>query len=192
MNAAIYVRVSTDEGRQDINNQRNPLLKLAEALNLKVIKEYIDYASGGNSNRPQFQQMLRDAENHKFDMVLIWALDRFSREGILNTLSYLRRLRQNKVAIKSLQESWLDTREEGMGELLIAIFSWVAHQEKKRISERVKAGLKGKSNVGKRGKDKKTRRKSGYLLRWVKERKAKDEKKGIHKPMEEYEQTPPK
>ena len=165
---ALYVRCSTDESRQDVNNQLVPLRKLAEALNLKIVKEYIDYASGGNSNRPQFQQMLQDAKQHNFDMVLVWALDRFSREGILNTLSYLRTLKQHNVALKSLQESWLDTRDEGMGELLIAIFSWVANQEKKRISERIKAGLRGKKNVGKRGKDKKQRRKSGYYLRWKK------------------------
>ncbi len=170
MKCVLYLRCSTDEIKQDINNQREPLIKLAQALDLEVIKEYIDYASGGNSNRPQFQQMLQDAKQHKFDIVLVWALDRFSREGILNTLSYLKTLKQNRVALKSLQESWLDTRDEGIGELLIAIFSWVANQEKKRISERIKAGLKGKQNVGKRGHDKKVRRKSGYLLRWQKDK----------------------
>lgn len=170
MKAAIYCRVSTDEIRklQDTNNQRNPLIKLAEAMNFEIIQEYIDYASGGDSNRPQFQQMLEDARHHKFDIILIWALDRFSREGILNTLSYLKILKQNNIALKSLQESWLDTRDEGIGELLIAIFSWVANQERKRLSERVKAGLKGKVNVGKRGKDKRPRRKSGYFLRHLK------------------------
>jgi DNA invertase Pin-like site-specific DNA recombinase len=112
--------------------------------------------------------MLSEARQHKFDIVLVWALDRFSREGILNTLSYLKTLKQHNVALKSLQESWLDIRYEGIGELLIAIFSWVANQEKKRISERIKAGLKGKKNVGKRGKDKGKRRKSGYYLRWKK------------------------
>lgn len=166
MRCVKYIRVSTNEDRQDINNQIDPLNKLAQAMSFDDVGEYIDYASGGNSNRPQFQQMLNDAKQHKFDLVLIWSLDRFSREGILNTLSYLSTLKKHNIAIKSLQESWLDTRDEGVGELLIAIFSWVAMQEKKRISERIKAGLKGKKNVGKRGKDKKKRRKSGYLLRW--------------------------
>mgnify|MGYP001580582845 CR=1 FL=1 len=166
-NAVVYLRCSTDEERQDVDIQRRPLYNLAEALGLKIIGEYIDYASGGDSNRPQFQQMLSDARQHKFDIILIWALDRFSREGILNTLNYLNTLKKNNVALKSLQESWLDTRDEGIGQLLIAIFSWVANQEKKRLSERVKARLKGKANVGKRGKDKKKRRRSGYLNRWL-------------------------
>ena len=84
----------------------------------------------------------------------------------MNTLSYLKRLKENGVYIKSLQEPW-DTRDEGMGNLLIAIFSWVAEQERRRISERTKEGLKKAKNVGKRGKDKKPRRKSGYYLRWA-------------------------
>lgn len=168
MKTAIYVRVSTDETKQEIKNQLEPLRKLAEALEFEIVQEYIEYASGGNSNRPKFQQMLNEARKHEFDIILIWALDRFSREGILNTLSYLQILKQSNVKIKSLQESWLDTRDSGIGELLIAIFSWVAEQERKRISERIKAGLKGKKNVGKRGRDKKQRRKSGYNLRWQK------------------------
>lgn len=167
MKAVIYARCSTNETKQDVSNQITPLKKLAEALNFNITEEYIDYASGGDSNRPQFQRMLNDAKVHKFDIVLIWALDRFSREGILNTLSYLKMLKQSNVALKSLQESWLDTRDEGMSELLIAIFSWVASQERKRLRERIKAGIKKNEQVGKRGRDKKQRKKSGYYLRWA-------------------------
>lgn len=163
MKAAIYVRVSTNEERQDINNQLDPLRKYAEALGMQVVCEYKDFISGGDSNRPQFQAMMSHAKQHMFDIILIWSLDRFSREGILNTLSYIKALKLARVALKSLQESWLDTREESMSELLLAIFSWVAEQERKRISERVKAGLKGNTRVGKRGRDKKPRRRLGYF-----------------------------
>ena len=95
-------------------------------------------------------------------------MDRFSREGINNTLSYLKHLKNHKVSIRSYQEPWLDTSDTGMGELLISIFSWVAAMERKRISERTKAGLANAKNVGKRGKDKKKRDNLGYKLRWVK------------------------
>jgi len=171
MKAAIYARVSTDDQGQNPENQLIPLRKYADSLGFEIYKEYVDYASGGNSNRPQFQAMLEDAKKGEFGIILIWALDRFSREGILNTLNYLKTLKNHNVALKSLQESWLDTRDGGMGELLIAIFSWVAQQERIRLSERIKAGLKNKKNVGKRGKDKKERRKAGYLLRWAKTKK---------------------
>lgn len=89
MLAVIYGRVSRDETKQNIQNQLLPLRKFAQCLDFTVIKEYTDHASGRNSNRPQFQQMLNDAKKREFDIILIWALDRFSREGILNTLSYL-------------------------------------------------------------------------------------------------------
>lgn len=160
---AIYTRVST--GEQNPENQINALKKFAESLNYEIVKEYTDTVSGGDSNRPAFKSMLNDANRHEFDVILIWALDRFSREGILQTLSYLKRLKQANVSIKSLQESWLDTSDTGMGELLISIFSWVAKQERERLSNRTKAGLKKAKNVGKRGKDKKPRKKGGYYLR---------------------------
>lgn len=171
MKAVIYCRVSTDEDRQNIDNQLIPLRDLAKALNFEVQKEYIDYASGGNSNRPNFQIMMQEAQTHQFDVVLIWSLDRFSREGILNTLNYLNIFKQNHIHLKSLQESWLDTRDEGLGGLLIAIFSWVAEQERKRLTERIKAGLKNKKKHGKRGKDKSARKRLGYFQRWSKYKK---------------------
>jgi len=166
---AIYARVSTE--LQDVNNQLTALRDYARALGGEIVEEYSDTASGRTANRPQFQRMLRDSAKNRFNLLLIWSLDRFSREGILNTLAYLEKLKQNGVAIKSLQEPWLDTRDEGMGNLLIAIFSWVAEQERRRISERTKEGLRHAEGVGKRGPDRKPRRKSGYYLRWAKSNK---------------------
>jgi len=85
--------------------------------------------------------MLGRVRQRHFDLILVWALDRFSREGMTNTLSYIRQLKNYKTGLKSLQESWLDTSNEGIAELLLAIFSWVAAEEKRKISERTKAGL---------------------------------------------------
>lgn len=169
----LYLRVSKADDSQTPENQREPLLKLADSLGLEVVGEYVDHASGGNSNRPQFQQMIKDAKKRKFDTILVWSLDRFSREGISNTLHYLEELKKRGIALKSLQESWLDTSDEGMGRLFLAIFSWVAKQERKRISERTKAGLRRAVANGKflgrpkGAKDKKRRRRSGYWRRWA-------------------------
>lgn len=167
--AVIYARVSTDE--QSVDNQIEQLKTFIKLTNDKVTQIYKEKVSGGSANRPMFQQMLRDARLRKFDIVYVWSLDRFSREGIKNTLSYLKQLQNQGVALKSMQESWLDTSDDGMGTLLIAIFSWVAEQERKRISERTRAGLARSKNkpgrpLGK--KDKKPRSKSGYYKRWSK------------------------
>lgn len=146
MKVAIYARVSKDEmssdGKlQDPDNQLIPLRKFAQAMGWEISEEFVDRASGGNSNRPEFQRMLGRVRQRHFDVVLVWALDRFSREGMTNTLSYIRQLKEYKTGLKSLQESWLDTTNEGVAELLLAIFSWVAAEEKRKISERTKAGL---------------------------------------------------
>lgn len=146
MKIAIYARVSKDEAStdgtmQDPENQLLPLRKFCEAMKWEIVGEYVDRASGGNSNRPEFQKMLARVRQKHFDMILVWALDRFSREGMTNTLSYIRQLRNYNTSLKSIQESWLDTSQEGIAELLLAIFSWVAAEEKRKISERTKAGL---------------------------------------------------
>ncbi len=180
MKIAIYARVSKNDESQDPRNQVNPLRDYAKALGGEIVQEYIDLASGGNSDREHFLRMLNDADKRKFDLVIVWALDRLSREGISNTLGYLKRLSRNGVALKSLQESWLDTRDEGLSQLLLAIFSWVAQQERRRIIERTKAGLERAKRQGKKlgrphgAKDSRERRKSGYYLRYASKQSSPD------------------
>jgi len=167
--AVIYSRVSTDE--QSVENQIEQLRTMISQQDYMISHIYKDVMSGRVTDRPEFQQMLKDARLRKFDIIFIWSLDRFSREGISNTLSYLERLKKYGVAIKSYQESWLDTSDEGVGQLLISIMSWVAQQERKRISERTKAGLqRTDKRIGrpKGKKDSKPRKKTGYYRRWEK------------------------
>lgn len=171
MKIAIYARVSKSDESQDPQNQLSPLRDYAKAIDGQVTAEYVDSASGSRSDRENFLRMLDDADRRKFDLLLIWALDRFSREGISNTVGYFQRLKRNGVAIKSLQESWLDTTDSGLGELLVSVFSWVAQQERLRIVERTKAGLERAKREGKklgrpagRG-DRRPRCRSGYFLR---------------------------
>jgi len=174
MKIAVYARVSKSDESQDPQNQLNPLRDYAKALGGEIAAEYVDLTSGGSSDREGFLRMLNDADKRKFDLLLIWALDRFSREGISNTLGYFQRLQRNGVAIKSLKESWLDTQDAGLGQLLLAIFSWVAQQERIRIVERTKAGLERARREGKKlgrpaGKgDNRPRCRSGYFLRYKK------------------------
>jgi len=176
MKIAIYCRVSKNDESQDPTNQINPLRDYAKVLGGEITAEYIDFASGSNGDRQEFLKMLDDGDKRKFDLLLIWSLDRLSREGISNTLGYIERFRRNRIAIKSLQESWLDTRDGGLGQLLISIFSWVAQQERNRIIERTRAGLERARKEGKTlgrpvgAKDKARRRRSGYHLRWAKKR----------------------
>jgi len=133
--------MSSDGSLQDPENQLIPLRKFCEAMSWEITKEFVDKASGGSADRPAFQSMLGEVRQRHFDLILVWALDRFSREGMTNTLSYIKQLTAYKTSLKSLQESWLDTSQQGVSELLLAIFAWVAAEEKRKISERTKAGL---------------------------------------------------
>ena len=169
---AIYARVSTEE--QHPENQLKILRKYVVDIKGVIYKEYIDKMSGRVTDRPQFQQMLRDARLRKFDIILVWNLDRFSREGIRNNLNYLERLKKYNVSFKSYTESLIDTSQEGVWEIIFALLSWVAKREAIRISERTKAGLERARAEGKRlgrpkgSKDKKIRSKVNYYKRWEK------------------------
>ena len=151
---ALYARVSKDEASstgalQDPENQLQPMRKFCEGMGWEIRDVFIDRASGGSANRPEFQKLLSKVKQKYYDLVLVWALDRFSREGMTNTLAYIKILKHYKTGLKSIQESWLDTTQEGVSELLLAFMSWVAQQEKQRISERTKAGLAKKKAEGK-------------------------------------------
>lgn len=150
MKIALYARVSTDDKGQDVENQLTILRSWAATLypGYEVVEYKDEGISGANSNRPDFIRMRMDARQNKFSGILIWALDRFSREGISNTLAYIEDLKKHKVFLKSYQESWLDTSDEGVGRLLLSIMSWVAEFERQRIASRIKAGIQRQKNIG--------------------------------------------
>ena len=92
MKIAIYARVSKKNSRQDTQNQLAQLRQFAQVQGWTIVHEYIDRATGKHSAREQFQKLFADASQRKFDLVLFWSLDRFSREGVLETLNHLQRL----------------------------------------------------------------------------------------------------
>src|SRR5215813_9849461 len=92
MRAALYARVSTKDKGQDTENQLVQLRQFAASQNWTVVHEFVDRASGKRGDRAEFQKLFADASQRKFDVVLFWSLDRFSREGVLETLQHLQRL----------------------------------------------------------------------------------------------------
>jgi len=185
---AFYCRVSTEE--QNADRQISQLKTMQKLQNYMLFKIYIDKMSGGSANRPDFQQMLKDARLRKFEILCVTSLDRFSREGIVNTLTYLKRLKKYGVALKSVRESWCDTTDEGLGEILISIVAWLSKHERERISDNTKKKLEQyKKDIEEKGffinkkgekcyslgrpkgskdKDPKGRNNLGYLKRWEK------------------------
>ena len=100
---------------------------------------YCDQESSGTAERPQFQQLFADAHQRRFEVVLFWSLDRFSREGVGETLNHLQRLNVAGVQFKSFTEQYLDSTGV-FRDALPAILAAVAKQERVRLSERIKAG----------------------------------------------------
>jgi DNA invertase Pin-like site-specific DNA recombinase len=147
MRVAIYTRVSGKSNRQDAANQSLQLIEYCQRHAWDYV-EYTDRMSGTKADRQAFLKMFEDARLKKFDLVLFWALDRFSREGVTETLNYLKVLDSCGVAWKSFTESYLDST--GMfREAVIAILAAVAKQEHARLSERVVAGLRRAKREGK-------------------------------------------
>jgi len=146
--SVIYARVSTDE--QDAENQIAQLLSWAVSRGWEVIATYKESESAWKSGHQQeLAHLLDDARKRRFNAVLVWALDRLSREGPLAILTLVNRLKNSGVKVISYQESWTEAPGE-LGELLYALSGWVARMESQRRSERTKAGLARVKAQGKR------------------------------------------
>ena len=182
MKAAIYVRVSTKPRKeqakrreQTTENQLPVLRQFAGAMGWTVVAEYEDRESGAKADRPQFKAMFAAAARHEFDVVLVWSLDRFSREGIGKTCDHLRKLAGYRVAFRSFSEAFIDTTSD-FAELVTAIFAFFASFERKRLGERVRAGMDRARAAGKQfgrprlivNKDKiASLRAEGRSIRWI-------------------------
>jgi DNA invertase Pin-like site-specific DNA recombinase len=148
MRCAIYARVSDDK-RQDASNQLTELREYAKRHDWEIVSEYIDGGTGSNAQRPHFQQLFNDASRRKFDVVLVWALDRFSREGIPETFAHIQKLREHGVEFESYTEQNFRTMGV-MGELMLAFFAAMAKFERQRLIERINAGLERARRQGTR------------------------------------------
>jgi DNA invertase Pin-like site-specific DNA recombinase len=148
MRAAIWARVSTD--KQDETNQVPELERFCAHHGHEITRRYLlnDVSASNGAHRDTLKAMLDDAWRGEFDVLVVWALDRITREGIEELLKLIRQLRERHVSLVSIQEPWLNGND-ATTELLVAIAAWVAEQESKRRSERIKAGLARRRAEGK-------------------------------------------
>jgi DNA invertase Pin-like site-specific DNA recombinase len=147
---ALYARVSTKDKRQDTANQLDQLRQFAATQGWTLVHEYVDRATGKHSDREQFQQMFLDASQRKFDVVLFWSLDRFSREGVRETLNHLQRLNSYGINWRSFTEQYLDSCGI-FKDAVLGILATIAKQERVRLSERTVAGLERARKQGRIG-----------------------------------------
>jgi DNA invertase Pin-like site-specific DNA recombinase len=135
--AALYLRVSTDE--QTAENQRPELERIAALRGYQVESTYSETVSGAARKLPELERLMRDAQRHKLDVVMVWALDRLGRR-MGEVVAKVLELERLGVDLVSVQEPWLDTGGP-VRSLLVSVFAWVAEQERGRLVERTNAGL---------------------------------------------------
>jgi putative DNA-invertase from lambdoid prophage Rac len=144
----IYSRVSTEE--QSTANQINILNEWAETRGFTVVESYQEQESAWrNGHQRELARLSRDAHRARFSIILVWSLDRLSREGSLAILQLINKFSTKGVKVLSYQEQWTEAPGE-LGELLFALAGWVARMESQRRSERTKAGLARVKAQGKR------------------------------------------
>ena len=143
MRIAIYARVSTDDKGQDPENQLHQLRQWCNDAGHQLVHEYVDKESGrnGTNGRRQFAALFEDAHKRKFDCVLFWALDRFTREGLVPTIMHLQRLDGCGVGFHSYTEPHLATDNELVRNILLALLASLAKVESQKIGERTRAGM---------------------------------------------------
>ncbi|MBL7672050.1 MAG: recombinase family protein [Bdellovibrionaceae bacterium] len=132
----IYLRVSTLE--QSTELQRRELEQFAQARGWQIVQFYEDKATGTNSNRPMLRELMRDARQRKFDVVVCWKLDRFFRslKDVITTLAEFNELGIEFISLKDHID--LTTAS---GRLMMHLLAAFAEFEAALIKERVRAGL---------------------------------------------------
>ena len=136
MKGVAYIRVSTKE--QDEEIQRKAIEEFCKSRNIEIIKWYVDKGESGAKvfrNRPSARQMLEELDKLKPDIIVGWALDRFGRT-MLDTLNTIIGLENKGYKVITVKETWLQTLDDNIRKLILAILSWVAEFERKRIRER--------------------------------------------------------
>ena len=140
MKAVIYARYSSDNQREEsIEGQIRECMEYAERNDITVLCNYIDRAmSARTADRPEFQRMIRDSEKHLFDVVLVWKLDRFSRDRY-DSAHYKHILKKNGVKVLSAKENISDGPE---GIILESMLEGYAEYYSAELSQKIHRGQK--------------------------------------------------
>ena len=149
MKAALYARVSTAESK-DLQDPESQLIKLrqyAQFRDFEVPKEYVEYASGCDDDRPVLKELLKDAKRGEFRTILVFRIDRLSR-STYKLFAVMQDLKDWHVNVISVTEG-LDT-ESRLSEGIFLMLGIVAGWEREGIVERINAGVQRAKKNGTR------------------------------------------
>jgi len=143
MKAAIYARVSTDDKSQDLGIQLSEVRRYIKAMGWKIPKgcEYVEKSSAFKGERPEFERMLVEARKRKFDVLVCYSFDRFSRETPTKAFRDIDSItRLWEVRFITIQDG-IDSSNEMIFPILMSLMATQAHNYSKLHGERVKAGM---------------------------------------------------
>ncbi len=148
---AIYCRVSTVEQAEEgysIDEQKIRNIEYCEKEGYEVFTVYEDRGISGKniSGRPGLKELLKDANDKKFDLVIAWKLNRLSRK-LIDILNIIDTLDKNNIAFNSITESF--ESETTSGKLHLNIMGAIGEFERSTISENVKMGMIARAREGK-------------------------------------------
>lgn len=148
MKAAIYARVSTNNGYQNPAMQLSELRDYCQRRGWGISGEYMDNGvSGAKERRPELDRLLADCRKRKADAVLVYRYDRFAR-SLRQLVDALEEFRSLGIEFVSLHEG-VDTSTPN-GRLVFGIFASIAEFERELIRDRVRSGLAAARARGKR------------------------------------------
>lgn len=138
--AVIYARYSCDQQtEQSIDGQLRVCEEYAQRNNILILNTYIDRAmTGTNDNRPDFQKMLKDSSRKEWNYVLVYKLDRFSRNKY-ETAIHKKTLRDNGIKVLSAMENIPDTPE---GIILESLLEGMNQYYSAELAQKVSRGMK--------------------------------------------------
>lgn len=137
---ALYMRISKKDSRQTVENQFVAMEQACAAKGWNIVLRDHDKDSGSKRDRKGLERILAAAENRQFDILMVWALDRFTREGAFRALELIQHLDNLGIAFCSLREPHFDTSGP-FKDALIAISATLAKMERERMIERINAGI---------------------------------------------------
>ncbi len=154
MRAALYARVSSDsqKEKETIATQKRLLADYVQHHGWEVVDWFVDDGLTGTSieARPEFTRLLREAEEGRFDVVVVTDIDRLTRSDDPRQRAYIDyTLRENGIKVAATNTGELLDLDNPNHELIHGIKSWIAKEDRKKILQRMAEGRKTKSLQGK-------------------------------------------
>ena len=171
MKSCIYLRCSTQE--QDLGMQEEAIKRYCEANSIIPLRTFKDFGvSGSKESRPEFDLMLNSLRQKEFDCIIVYKLDRIGR-SLSHLVKLFEEFKAKKINFISVTQNLNTSTPEGR--MFLQMLMVLAEYERSLTIKRVVDGLARAKAEGKKlgrrfgSKDKKARRKAGYLKRWLKE-----------------------